>query len=105
MLGPVGDWTDWVSIRMMLILSVIYDLYITSIHFTFYILHFTFAFPQTKTDIVIFLEVPIGFYVPDIDYVCLLLMNLYGLKQAAKTYLEHLRDTLILSEEEGGYDF
>lgn len=98
MLGPVGDWTDWVSIRMMLILSVIYDLYITSIYFTL-------AFPQTETDIVIFLEVPIGFYVPEVDYFCLLLKNLYGLKQAAKTYLEHLRDTLILSEEEGGYDF
>jgi hypothetical protein len=51
------------------------------------------------------MEVPIGCNVPEGDYVCLLLKNLYGLKQAAKTWFEYLRDALILSEEKGGYGF
>jgi hypothetical protein len=89
---------QWISIRMMLTLSVIHDLYTTSIDFTL-------AFPQAKTDVTIYMEVPIGCSVPEGDYVCLLLKNLYGLKQAAKTWFEYLRDSLTLSEEEGGHGF
>ena len=89
---------QWISIRMMLSLAVIHDLYTTSIDFTL-------AFPQAETDVTIYMEVPLGCTVPEGDYVCLLLRNLYGLKQAAKTWFEYLRDTLILDESEGGYGF
>lgn len=51
------------------------------------------------------MEVPIGCIVPEGDYVCLLLKNLYGLRQAAKTWFECLRDALIESEDEGGLGF
>jgi len=66
---------------------------------------FTLAFPQADVDATIYMEVPFGCRAPEGDYVCLLLKNLYGLKQAAKTWFEHLRDTLILSSDKGGYGF
>ena len=89
---------NWISIRMMLTLSVIHKLYTTSIDFTL-------AFPQADTDVDIYMEIPIGCEVPEGDFVCHLLKNLYGLKQAARTWFEYLRDTLIAPEEEGGYGF
>ena len=49
--------------------------------------------------------VPLGCKVPEGDYVCLLLKNLYGLRQAAKMWFEHLRDSLIAERSEGGYGF
>ena len=89
---------NWISIRMMLTLAVIHNLYTTSIDFTL-------AFPQADVDTIIYMEVPIGCTAPEGDYVCLLKKNLYGLKQAAKTWYEYLRDTLILDEVKGGYGF
>ena len=89
---------NWISIRMMLTLSVIHSLHTKSIDFTL-------AFPQADVEPVIYMEVPLGCEVPEGDYVCLLLKNLYGLKQAAKTWFEHLRDTLTLDEKLGGYGF
>jgi hypothetical protein len=90
---------NWISIRMMLTLSVIHKLYTTSIDFTL-------AFPQADADVEIYMEIPIGCEVPEGgDYVCLLLKNLYGTRQAAKTWFEYLRDSLIASEAEGGYGF
>ena len=89
---------QWISIRMMLTISVIHDLYTTSIDFTL-------AFPQAETDVQIFMEIPLGCEVPEGDYVCELLKNVYGLKQAAKTWFEYLRDTLVLPEEKGGFGF
>ena len=89
---------NWISIRMMLTLSVIHQLYTTSIDFTL-------AFPQADVETTIYMEVPLGCEVPEGDYVCLLLKNLYGLKQAAKTWFECLRDSLIAPEEQGGYGF
>ena len=89
---------NWISIRMMLTLSVIHQLYTTSIDFTL-------AFPQAEVETTIFMEVPLGCCVPEGDYVCLLLKNLYGLRQAAKTWFECLRDALIQSEDEGGLGF
>ena len=42
------------------------------------------------------MELPFGFQAPsDGDYVLLLIKNLYGLKQAAKTFYEHLVDILV----------
>ena len=89
---------NWISIRMMLTISVIHSLYTTSIDFTL-------AFPQADADVEIYMEIPLGCEVPEGDYVCLLLKNLYGLKQAASTWFEYLRDSLIKSEDEGGYGF
>ena len=89
---------NWISIRMMLTLSVIHSLHTKSIDFTL-------AFPQADVETTIYMEVPLGCEVPEGDYVCLLLKNLYGLKQAAKTWFEHLRDTLTLDVKQGGYGF
>ena len=55
---------------------------------------FTLAFLQADTDVDIFMELPIGVDVPKgkirKEYVLYLLKNLYGLKQASKTYFEYL---------------
>lgn len=83
---------------MMLTLAVIHNLYTTSIDFTL-------AFPQAEVETTIYMEVPLGCEVPEGDYVCLLLKNLYGLRQAAKTWFKHLRDHLIAKQSEGGYGF
>ena len=93
--APVGNW---INIGMMLTLSVIHQIYITSIDFTL-------AFPQADVETTIYMEVPLRCEVPEGDYVCLLLKNLYGLKQVAKTWFECLRDSLVASEEQGGYGF
>ena len=89
---------NWISIRMMLTLSVIHQLYTTSINFTL-------AFLQADVEATIYMEVPLGCEVPEGDYVRLLLKNLYGLKRAAKTWFECPRDNLVASEEQGGYGF
>ena len=88
---------NWMSIRTLLILSTIHKHHTRSIDFTL-------AFPQAETDVTIYMEIPLGCSVPEGgDYVCLLLKNLYGLKQAAKTWFEYLRDSLVLEESAGGY--
>ena len=89
---------NWISIRMMLTLSVIHELYTTSIDFTL-------AFPQADVETTIYMEVPLGCCVPEGDYVCLLLKNLYGLKQAARTWFECLRDTLVADVDKNGLGF
>jgi hypothetical protein len=87
---------NWFSIRMVLTLSIIQQWHTASIDFTL-------AFPQAKTDVTIYMEIPAGCEVPEGDYVCLLLKNLYGLKQAAKTWFEYLRDKLIEEGEQFGF--
>ena len=89
---------NWISVRIMLSLAIIHKLHTTSIDFFL-------AFPQAEVDVEIYMEVPIGAEVAEGDYVCKLLKNLYGLKQAAKTWYEHLRDSLTVPESEGGYGF
>ena len=86
---------NWISIRMMLTLSVIHELYTTSIDFTL-------TFPQAEVDTTIYMEIPLGCEVPEEEYVCLLLKNLYGLRQVSKTFYEYLRDTLTVPELEDG---
>jgi hypothetical protein len=83
---------------MMLTLSIIHKLYTTRIDFTL-------AFPQADTDITIYMEILHGCTVSEKDFVCLLLKNLYGLKQAAKTWFEYLQDTLVMSESKGDHSF
>ena len=62
-------------------------------------IYFTLAFPQAEVKTTIFMEVPIGCCVPEGDYMCLILKNLYGLQQAARTWFECLRDALVLADE------
>ncbi len=70
-----------IRICMMLRLSIIHNLYMTSINFTL-------AFPQADVETTIYMEVPLGCEVTEIDYICLLLIKLYDLKQAAKTWFK-----------------
>ena len=82
----------------MLSLAIIHKLHTTSIDFIL-------AFPQAKVDVEIYMEIPKGVEVSEGDYVCKLLKNLYGLCQAAKTWFDHLQETLIKPESEGGLGF
>ena len=68
-------------------------------------IEFTLAFPQAKMDVTIYMEVSLGYKVPEGDYVCLLLKNIYGLRQLARTWFEYMQDSLIESEENGGFRF
>ena len=54
---------NWISICMMSILSIIHNLYTTSIGFTL-------AFPQVEVETTIYMDVPLGCEVPEGDYVC-----------------------------------
>ena len=78
---------NWASVRLMMTFAMINKMHFRSIDFTL-------AFPQADTDVDIFMELPIGVDVPNgeirKDYVLYLLKNLYGLKQASKTYFEYL---------------
>ena len=78
---------NWASIRLMMTFALINKMHSRSIEFTL-------AFLQADTDVDIFMELPIGVDVPKgkirKDYVLYLLKNLYGLKQASKTYFEFL---------------
>lgn len=89
---------NWITIRMMLTLSAIHGLYTTSIDFTL-------AFPQAEIETTIYMEIPVGCNVSEGDFVCKLLKNVYGIKQAAKTWFEYLRDTLIASKSDNGFGF
>ena len=76
----------------MLIFSLLHDLHARSIDFTL-------AFPQADVDTTIYMELPRGVEtVNGKDEVFLILKNLYGLKQASKTWFEHLRDGLTSKE-------
>ena len=79
---------NWMSIRSMLIFSLLHDLHARSIDFTL-------AFPQADVEATIYMDLPRGVEtVNGKDEVFLILKNLYGLKQASKTWFEHLRDGL-----------
>ena len=85
---------NWLSVRTLLALSIIHDLETRSIDFVL-------AFPQADLDVDIFMELPYGF---DIDgkrgYVLKLNKNLYGLKDASRTFWMMLKEGL----EARGYE-
>ena len=90
---------QWASIRMMLTLSVIHSLYTTCIDFTL-------AFPQAQVQATIYVELPLGCEAPEgEEYVMKLIKNVYGLRDASRTWFEYLRDSLIASKNDGGFDF
>ena len=81
---------NWISIRVLLILSLIFDLKTRS-------LDFVLAFPQAKLDVDIFMELPVGFETAEGNskmFVLKLEKNLYGLKQAAYNWFELLKSGL-----------
>jgi Reverse transcriptase (RNA-dependent DNA polymerase) len=79
--------TMWYTVRMMLILSILYDWYSVQIDYTN-------AFAQAFLKEVVYMEVPKGFSAGDKDIVLLLLKSLYGLVQAPKTFYDLLTSQL-----------
>jgi hypothetical protein len=79
---------NWFSVRTLMVLSLLNDLETRSIDFVL-------AFPQADLDVDIYMELPYGF---DFDgnrgYVLKLNKNLYGLKDASRTFWMMLRDGL-----------
>jgi hypothetical protein len=77
----------WMSVRLMLILTLAEGLQSRSIDFTL-------AYPQADLDVDIFLELPHGFRLEGFDkkdFVLKLHKNLYGLKQAGYNWFEKLK--------------
>ena len=82
---------NWMSVRLMLIFSEIHKLHTRSIDFTL-------AFPQADVKVDIYMDLPLGCNPSDGSdknkYVLKLVKNLYGLKDAGKTWFEHLKQGL-----------
>ena len=88
----------WKTIRLVFILALINDWYIRSIDFVL-------AYPQAKIKIDIYMKpprVPAGFAIPDLPNLAdrllkgyKLIKNLYELKDAGRTWNEHLHKGLI----------
>lgn len=83
---------NWMSVRLMLTFSEIHQLHTRSIDFTL-------AFPQADVKVDIYMELPLGCS-PDTGehnkkYVLKLVKNLYGLKDAGKTWFDYLQKGLI----------
>ena len=77
---------NWLSVRTLLILSVIDSYHSRSIHFVL-------AFPQAKLDYNVFMEFPTGMNCGEgsrKQYVLKLDKNLYGLKHAASNWFDML---------------
>ena len=80
---------QWLTVRIVLILSLLENLHSRSIDFIL-------AFPQAKIKVDVYMRIPFGFQVPkDGQYVLKLRKNLYGLKDASATFWEKTRDTLV----------
>ena len=79
---------NWLSVRTLLILSLVLDLETRSIDFVL-------AFPQADLDIDVYMEIPFGFTIDGSRRKVLKLeKNLYGLKQAAYNWYEFLKQGL-----------
>ena len=79
---------NWLSVRTRMAHSIIHDLETRSIDFVL-------AFPQADLDVLIFMEMLIGFNCEDPgQYVLRLNKNLYGLKNASLNFFNMLKDGL-----------
>ena len=81
---------NWLSVCLILVLAIIYDLPVKSIDFVL-------AFPQSKLDVPIFMELPPGFetqYGQKGEYIIKLKKSLYGLKQSELNWYEKLKTGL-----------
>ena len=93
--SPVVSWS---TVRLLIVLALINNWYMQSIDFVL-------AYPQAAIKTDIFMsppKVPPGFRIPDLPtmadrtkYVYKLLRNLYGLKDAGKTWYDHLDQGLL----------
>ena len=79
----------WLSVRTMMVLSILHDLETRSIDFAL-------VFPQADLDVYFFIELPVRFDLgPDSSkYVIKLNKSLYGLKQATYNWFELLKSSL-----------
>jgi histone deacetylase 1/2 len=79
---------NWFSVRTLMVLSILNDLETRSIDFVL-------AFPQADLDVDIYMELPFGFdFEGKRGYVLKLNKNLYGLKDASRTFWNMLSDGL-----------
>ena len=85
---------NWLSVRTLLIISMLNDLETRSIDFTL-------AFPQAELDVDVYMELPVGFDNGGCSgrHVLKLNKSLYGLKQAAFNWFQLLKQGL----EDRGY--
>jgi hypothetical protein len=93
--SPVVSWS---TVRLMIVFAIVNNWHMESIDFVL-------AYPQAPIKTDIFLQppkVPAGFCVPDLPSITdrftkvyKLLKNLYGLKDAGKTWADHLRKGLL----------
>ena len=89
---------SWSTVRLMIMFAILNDWHMESINFVL-------AFPQApiKTDIYMRPpNIPSGFFIPDLPAfsdrflsVYKLLMNLYGIKDAGKTWFNFLKKGLL----------
>ena len=79
---------QWFTVRILLLLSIIKQLNTRSIDFVL-------AFPQAEINVDVFMRLPFGFESPSDDqlYVLRLKKNIYGLKDASKTFWDKLQTT------------
>lgn len=85
---------NWLSVRILMALSVIHDLETKSIDFVL-------AFPQAEIDVPVYMELPVGFEAEGSErHVLRLNKNLYGLKQASHNFFNMLKAGL----EARGYE-
>ena len=84
--SPVVSWS---SVRILLTLAKLHNLHTQSVDFVQ-------AYPQADIKYPIYLKVPAGVILNDNDgqLVLKLMKNLYGLKDAGRTWYEHLTDGL-----------
>ena len=81
----------WMSIRLVLILSIMLD-------WTTVQVDFVLAYPQANVETTIYMEIPVGVNLPGKDtksHVLKLIKNLYGQKQAGRVWNKHLHKGLI----------
>ena len=79
--------TMWYTVRMMFILSILYNWYTVQVDYTN-------AFAQAFLKETVYMEVPRGFTASGTDIVLLLLKSLYELVQAPKTFYDLLTSQL-----------
>ena len=81
---------NWMSVRLMLIISIIHDLPVRSVDFVL-------AFPQADLDVPVYMELPAGMELEDArpgEFVIELKKSLYGLKQSGLNWFEKLKKGL-----------
>ena len=89
---------QWFTIRTLMIISILEGLENRCIDFVL-------AFPQANIKVDIYMKVPFGFETPNDGkiYVLKLRKNLYGLKDASKTFWDKVQQTLTSDDPKFGF--